>query len=202
MKKAFIILSIALMMGACANQEKNCPIDVAALEIEATGTEIIAAGEKTMTVGALPKVGEQAPNFILTSADLSEKSLSDYQGKVVILNIFPSLDTKVCQASVRKFNEEAAQLKNTVILGVSVDLPFATSRFCELEGIENVIPLSAFRSNFGNQYGVKIASGKLKGLLSRAIVVIDSDGKVIYTEQVSDISYEPNYQAALEAIPN
>lgn len=196
MRNLFLILFV-LCLTACQATNQECAQEVILNE---NGTEIIATGEKAMTVGTLPKVGEKAPNFILTAADLSEQSLSDYQGKRVVLNIFPSLDTKVCQTSVRKFNEEATKLENTVVLGISADLPFATSRFCELEGIENIIPLSSFRSNFGNQYGVKIADGKLKGLLSRAVVVIDTDGKVLYTEQVPDISSEPNYQAAIQAL--
>lgn len=200
MKILVSILPLFFILG-CQNESKECQTSPVTLQSN-TGTEIIAAGEKATTVGKLPEIGTQAPDFILTAADLSEVSLDDFKGKKIILNIFPSLDTKVCQISVRKFNEDASQLKNTIILGISADLPFASSRFCELEGIENVIPLSTFRSNFGDQYGVKIASGKLKGLLSRAVVVLDTKGKVIYTEQVPDISHEPNYEAALDAILN
>ncbi len=128
-------------------------------------------------------------------------TLSDFAGKRIILNIFPSIDTSVCAASVRRFNEEAGKLSNTVVLCISADLPFAHSRFCEEDGLKDIIPLSVFRSkNFGKDYGVEITSGPLKGLLSRAIVIIDETGKVIYTEQVPEIADEPDYDAALSAL--
>lgn len=194
--KILLLVFILSLMG-CAAPNKEC--ESVTLPTK-SGTEITVGGEKVRTVGTLPKVGDRAPDFILTSPDLSDKTLDDFKGKKIILNIFPSLDTKVCQASVRKFNEEASQLNNTVVLGVSADLPFATSRFCEIEGIKNVKPLSTFRSNFGDQYGVKISEGKLKGLMSRAVVIIAPNGKILYTEQVHDISHEPNYKAALEVV--
>lgn len=156
-------------------------------------------GNPIETVGTLPAVGSAAPAFTLTKTDLSDVTLADFAGKTVILNIYPSVDTGVCATSTRKFNELAAQNPNIAVLCVSADLPFAHSRFCGAEGLENVISLSTFRSpNFGSDYGVTISSGVLAGLLSRAIVVI-KDGKVVYTEQVPEIAQEPNYAAALAA---
>ena len=157
-------------------------------------------GNAVNTVGSLPAVGDTAKNFTLVGTDLSDASLSDYEGKNVILNIFPSINTGVCAESVRKFNKEAASLVNTVVLCISKDLPFAQSQFCGAEGIDNVIMLSDFRTDFGNEYGVLMADGPLKGLLSRAVIVINSEGKVTYTEQVPEIGQEPDYEAALKAV--
>jgi thiol peroxidase len=158
-------------------------------------------GNPVETIGTLPAQGSEAPFFCLVKTDLSEAGPADFASKRVVLNIFPSLDTPVCAASVRRFNQEAAQFVNTVVLCVSADLPFAHSRFCEVEGLKNVISLSVFRSpEFGRDYGVTIASGALKGLLSRAIVIIDADDKVIYSEQVPEITQEPDYEAALKAL--
>ncbi len=158
-------------------------------------------GSPTSTSGELPPVGAQAPDFKLTGTDLSQKSLADFKGKNVVLNIFPSLDTGVCATSVRKFNEKASELDNTVILSISKDLPFAQGRFCANEGIDKVVALSEFKdSNFSDAYQVKIGGGPLEGLLSRAVVVIDPEGKVAYTQQVSEITDEPDYEKALEAI--
>ncbi|WP_262247613.1 thiol peroxidase [Parapedobacter soli] len=158
-------------------------------------------GTEVHTTGSLPEVGSKAPDFKLVASDLSTKSLSDYQGKKVILNIFPSLDTGTCAASVRAFNEKAAGLDNTVVLGISKDLPFAQGRFCEVEGIKNVATLSEFRdSNFSDAYQVKMTDGPLEGLLSRGVVVIAEDGTVKYTEQVAEVTNEPNYDAALAAL--
>ncbi len=158
--------------------------------------------ELNVTVaGTLPAVGSQAPNFTFVKGDLSEVTLPDLKGKKVLLNIFPSVDTGVCAASVRRFNKEAASLDNTVVLAVSVDLPFAAGRFCAAEGIENVIAASAFRNpEFAKEYGVLMVDGPLKGLLARSVVAIDTDGKVIYTELVPEVTSEPNYEAALEAL--
>lgn len=158
--------------------------------------------ELTVNVnGNLPTVGSVAPNFTLVKGDLSEVSLSDLKGKKVLLNIFPSVDTGVCAASVRKFNQEAASLENTVVLAISADLPFAGGRFCAAEGIENVATASVFRNpEFAQNYGVLLADGPLKGLLARAVVVIDQDGKVAYTELVPEITNEPNYEKALAAL--
>jgi len=163
--------------------------------------QITLEGKPIETIGQLPTVNTQAPSFTLTGTDLGDTRLSDFSGKNVILNIFPSLDTSVCAASVRRFNAEASGLKNTVVLCISADLPFAHQRFCESEGLARVIPLSIFRSpDFGTKYGVTITTLPLKGLLSRAIVIIDPSGKVIYTEQVPEITQEPDYQRALAAL--
>jgi thioredoxin-dependent peroxiredoxin len=162
---------------------------------------ITLKGNKISTIGNLPAAGITAPAFKLTKTDLSEASLSDFAGKKVVLNIFPSLDTSVCAASVRKFNAELDKLKNTVVLCISRDLPFAHNRFCTTEGLKNVISLSELRdNNFGKTYGVTITDGPLAGLHSRAVVVINESGKVVYSEQVPEITQEPNYDAALKAI--
>ncbi|HHO47644.1 MAG TPA: thiol peroxidase [Desulfobacteraceae bacterium] len=162
---------------------------------------ITLQGNPITTVGELPAVNSQAPPFTLTGTDLADHSLADYAGRTVVLNIFPSLDTSVCAASVRRFNAEAGGLDNTVVLCISADLPFAHKRFCETEGLDRVIPLSVFRSpDFGRDYGVNISSGPLAGLISRAIVIIDPSGKVIYTEQVPEITQEPDYAAALRSL--
>ncbi|MFZ5774564.1 MAG: thiol peroxidase [Thermodesulfobacteriota bacterium] len=158
-------------------------------------------GEALETVGELPKIGAAAPPFSLTKTDLAEVSNHDFAGKAVVLNIFPSIDTPVCAASVRRFNQEAANREGVAVLCVSADLPFAHGRFCEVEGLNNVIAVSVFRSPaFGLGYGVTIASGVLRGLLSRAIVIIDKGGKVAYAEQVPEIAQEPDYAAALAAL--
>ncbi len=162
--------------------------------------QITLEGNPFQTVGELPAVGAQAPAFSLTATDLSEKTLDEFSGKKVVLNIFPSIDTSVCAASVRRFNQDASSMDNTVVLCVSADLPFAHSRFCEAEGLKDVVPVSVFRSQFGSDYGVTVADGPIAGLLSRAVVIIDGNGKVVYTEQVPEITQEPDYQAALNAI--
>jgi thiol peroxidase len=162
--------------------------------------QITLKGNPFNTVGDLPPVGSAAPAFIVTSNKLADVSLAQYSGKKVILNIFPSIDTPVCATSVRKFNEQASKLENTVILCVSADLPFAQSRFCGAEGIENVESVSTFRSSFGQDYGVTIVNGPLAGLLSRAIVILDSVGQVVYTQQVSEIADEPDYETALQYV--
>ena len=163
--------------------------------------EIKVGGNPAKTIGSLPAIGRTAPPFKLVKTDLSEATLADFSGKNIILNIFPSLDTSVCAASVRRFNKEAGDSPNTVVLCISADLPFAHQRFCELEGINDVIPLSVFRSpEFGRDYGVTFISGPLTGLLARAVVIIDRSGKVSYTEQVPEITQEPDYDAALLAL--
>jgi len=151
------------------------------------------------TVGDLPAVGDKAPDFRLVDADLAEFGLGDLSGRKV-LSIFPSIGTGVCQASVRKFNELAAGLENTTVLNVSVDLPFAVAGFCAAEGIEGVHVGSAFRSSFGDDYGVRLLDSKFEGLLARAIVVIDEDSTVTYTELVPQIGQEPDYDAAVAAL--
>src|SRR5690606_15787526 len=153
------------------------------------------------TVGTLPKIGDSAPDFNLTAQDLSSKKLSDYKGSRVIMNIFPSIDTNVCATSVRKFNEKATGLKNTKVLCISKDLPFAQKRFVSDEEIENVTNLSDFRDgNFGKNYGVEMTNGALQGLHSRAVVVLDENGKVIHNQQVADIGQEPDYLTALKPL--
>ncbi|MDR1003893.1 MAG: thiol peroxidase [Prevotellaceae bacterium] len=152
-------------------------------------------------IGTFVQVGNVAPGFELVKTDLSTFSLKDVKGKNVILNIFPSLDTSVCAASVRKFNQLAAGLPDTVVLAISKDLPFAHSRFCTTEGIANVIPLSDFRcTDFDQAYGVRMMDGPLAGLLARSVVVIDKEGRVKYTELVPEITQEPNYEQALDAV--
>ena len=158
-------------------------------------------GDMIHTLGELPTVGSSALNFSLTKSDLSSASLSDYKGKKVVMNIFPSIDTGTCAKSVRQFNEEAAELENTVVLCISKDLPFAQARFCGAEGIKNVVMLSDFRNGkFGKEYKLEFIDGPLQSLLSRAVIVLDVDGKIIYTEQVPEIVDEPNYKAALVAL--
>lgn len=164
------------------------------------GTAIKLKGNTIHTVGQLPAVGTAAKDFTLVADDLSEKSLSDFSGKNIILNIFPSVNTGICAASVRKFNKDAAGLDNTVVLCISKDLPFAQKQFCAAEGIENVVMLSDFRTDFGHAYGVQIADGPMKGLLSRAVIVIDPQGKIVYEEQVPEIGQEPDYEKAIAAV--
>lgn len=162
--------------------------------------EITLKGDPIHTSGNLPDVGSKAPEFKLVATDMSEKSLADYAGKALVLNIFPSLDTPVCANSVRAFNEKAASADATVLC-ISADLPFAHGRFCSSEGIENVVNLSTFRSpEFGETYGMQIVDGALAGVLGRAVVVVDGKGNVAYTELVPEIAQEPDYEAALAAI--
>jgi thiol peroxidase len=150
--------------------------------------------------GELPLVGAQAPDFLLTRGDLSDVALKDFAGSRIVLNIFPSIDTPVCATSVRTFNAKFHSRIGTVVLCVSMDLPFAQGRFCAAEGLNNVIPASAFRSpGFGKAYGVLIADGPLAGLLARAVVIIGTGGKVVYTQLVDEITREPDYDAALKA---
>lgn len=159
-------------------------------------------GNPVSLTGEFIQVGAVAPEFSLVKGDLSSLTLNDVKGKYAVLNIFPSMDTGVCAASVRKFNELAAEMPNTVVLAISKDLPFAQSRFCSAEGIENVVSLSDYRytSDFAEKYGVLMTDGPLAGLLARAVVIINPEGKVIYTELVPEITQEPNYDAALAAI--
>jgi thioredoxin-dependent peroxiredoxin len=158
-------------------------------------------GNPVNTAGNLPAQGSKAPGFKMVKTDLSEAKLEDFTGKKILLNIFPSLDTGVCAASVRKFNEKAAGLTNSVVLSVSKDLPFAMGRFCTTEGIENVVSLSGFRnSEFGKSFGIEMTDGPLAGLYARSVVVIDEAGKVVYTELVPEITTEPDYDKALAAM--
>ena len=158
-------------------------------------------GSVVNTNANLPSVGSQAPDFALVKNDLSILSLADLKGKKAVLNIFPSIDTGVCAASVRRFNKEAASLSNTVVVCISRDLPFAQARFCGAEGIENVVNASEFRNDkFSTAYGVLEIDGPLEGLLARAVVILDENGVVKYTELVNEITEEPNYAAALAAL--
>jgi thiol peroxidase len=162
---------------------------------------ITLKGDAINTIGNLPEVGSKAADFLLKTVELSEKTLSDFAGKKIVLNIFPSIDTGTCATSVREFNIKAAELKNTVVLCVSKDLPFAQARFCGAEGIDNVVMLSDFSNgSFGKDYELEITNGPLAYLHSRVVIVLDETGTVLYTEQVSDIVDEPNYEAALKAI--
>lgn len=162
---------------------------------------ITLKGNEIQTIGILPKAGEKAPDFTLTAGDLSQKTLSDYAGKKIILNIFPSVDTGTCATSVRNFNKEAAALENTKVLCISKDLPFAQGRFCGAEGIDNVEMLSDFATgNFGDNYALTISNGPLAHLHSRCVVVVDEKGIVTYAEQVGEIVDEPNYEKALKAL--
>ena len=164
-------------------------------------TKITLGGAAISTIGEIPKNGTKAPDFKLTATYLSKKSLSDFNGFTLLLNIFPSVDTGTCSASVRAFNKSAASIENTKILCISRDLPFAQQRFCGAEGIENVIMLSDFADgNFGKNYGLEIADSAFKNLHSRAVIVINSDGNISYSEQVSEIANEPNYDNALAAL--
>jgi thiol peroxidase len=163
--------------------------------------QVTLKGNPVHTVGELPRVGGAAPAFTLTRKDLAEISAADYQGQRLVLNVFPSIDTPTCATSVRKFNAQASGVPNTTVLCVSADLPFATSRFCAAEGLEKVVPASVFRNpGFGTAYGLTFSDGPLRGLLARAVVVIDAGGKVLYTELVPEIANEPNYEAALAAL--
>ncbi len=162
---------------------------------------ITLGGNPINTSGELPNTGTKAHDFQLVKTDLSIASLADFAGNRLVLNIFPSIDTGTCAASVRKFNEKASALKNTKVLCISRDLPFAQKRFCGAEGLENVINLSDFKSgSFGKNYGLEITEGPLSGLHSRVVIVIDETGTIVYTEQVAEIADEPNYDAALAVL--
>jgi thiol peroxidase len=162
--------------------------------------EIKLKGNPIHTIDELPAVGLKAPDFVLTGVDLSDKTLSEFNGKRVILNVFPSVDTPVCAASVRKFNQEASNLENTVVLCISADLPFAHSRFCGAEGLNNVISLSSFRSNFAEAYGLKIVDGPMAGLTARAVLIVNENGHIAYHELVPEIAQEPDYEKALSVL--
>ena len=158
-------------------------------------------GNTIETSGTLPKIGSKAPDFKLTANDLSTKTLNDFKGSKIVLNIFPSVDTGTCAQSVRSFNKEASALENTKVLCISRDLPFANARFCGAEGLENVISLSDFKDgSFGKDYGLDFISGPFDGLHSRCVIVLDENGIVKYTEQVAEIADEPNYSNALKAL--
>ena len=157
-------------------------------------------GKPIQTLGELPALGSKAPDFSLVNGKLTDVTLATYAGQKKVLNIVPSLDTPTCAASTRKFNEEASHLYNTVVLVISADLPFAQCRFCEVEGLKHVVPLSTFRSNFADEYGVKLVDSILAGLTARAVIIIDEHDKVIYTQLVADIANEPDYERALSVL--
>ena len=158
-------------------------------------------GQPCHTYGTLPAPGTEAPCYHLTGLNLNEVQCNEFAGRRVVLNIFPSLDTEICARSVRRFNEEASSLDNTTVLCVSMDLPFAMWRFCTVEGIKNVVPASAFRSPlFAQKFGVQLVDGPLAGLLSRAVIVLDTDRKVLYSELVEEITNEPDYEGALSVL--
>ena len=162
---------------------------------------VTLGGNAVAVNGNFPKKGDSAPDFTLTGSDLKEVGLKDFQGKRKVLNIVPSLDTPVCQTSTRTFNQHASGLDNTVVLVVSADLPFVGKRFCGAEGLNNVTTLSTFRNReFHSKYGVDVGDGPLKGMTARAVVVLDANNKVLYSELVPEIKNEPNYQAALAAL--
>jgi len=163
--------------------------------------QITFKGIPIHTASSLPSIGSDAPDFTVIKSDLSPISLRELRGKKVVLNIFPSLDTSVCATSVRRFNMEAAKLENTVVLCISRDLPFAHKRFCVAEGIDNVVTGSEYRDfSFSDAYGIRIIDGPLAGLHSRAVVVVNEQGKIIYTEQVPEIAQEPEYEKAVAAL--
>ncbi|MEC6814509.1 thiol peroxidase [Photobacterium toruni] len=162
---------------------------------------VTVEGEKLSVVGQFPQAGQLAPEFTLCGADLSDLTLSSLRGKKVVLNIFPSIDTPVCAMSVRAFNQMAAGIDNTVVVCISADLPFAANRFCTTEGLDNVKTASFFREpQFTQTYGVNINEGLLKGLAARAVIIVNEDGQVTYSELVAEIKHEPNYEAAMKAL--
>jgi len=163
-------------------------------------SNITLKGNEVHTLGKLPEVGFTVKDFALVDSGLNVKTLENFDGKKKVFNIFPSIDTPTCASSARKFNEEANNLENTVVINVSKDLPFALNRFCAAEGLNNVETLSDFRGTFGDDYEVTITDSPMKGLLSRAVIVTDENNKVVYTEQVSEIANEPNYEAALDSL--
>lgn len=200
LRQTFIVMT-AMLLTACepTEQKETCPAEKASVAPDTT--TVVMRGESIAVVGQQPQVGSLAPDFTAVKNDLSDLTLASLKGKRVVLNIFPSIDTGVCAQSVRSFNERAAELDNTVVLCLSKDLPFAQARFCGAEGIDKVETLSLFRNDdFDLDYGVRIASGALQGLLARAVVVIDAEGKIVYHELVANISQEPNYDAAIQAL--
>ncbi|MCT1544911.1 MULTISPECIES: thiol peroxidase [Kocuria] len=162
--------------------------------------ETAMQGNPVHTVGELPAEGTSVRSFDLVGADLGPVASDEFTGQRMVLNIFPSLDTGVCAQSVREFNQRASELQNTTVLCVSKDLPFAQARFCGTEGLDNVVTASAFRSSFGEDYGVTMTDGPLQGLLARAVVVVDENGQVVHSQLVPEISQEPDYDAAVAAL--
>ena len=193
----------AIMVKNCTKTAVVAILAIMAVGLGAqeNGASVLIGGADVALSGVLPEVGSVAPDFLLVDTDLQEVTLASYEGKNKIISVVPSLDTRVCALSARKFNEHINELDNTVMINVSVDLPFAARRFCEAEGLEKIVALSAFRApHFGHQYGLRIEEGAFEGLLARAVVVLDDSNTVIYSELVPDIGLEPNYEAILSAI--
>lgn len=200
-KLKMALVAMVALFAACTqtNQQNACCTEKASQAPDTT--MVTMRGAELPVLGHQPVVGEIAPDFVAVKADLSEISLGELKGRRVVLNIFPSIDTGVCAQSVRAFNEHAAALDNTVVLCVSKDLPFAQARFCGAEGIDKVMTVSMFRNaDFDLDYGVRIDTGALRGLLARAVVVIDAEGKIIYNELVPEIGQEPDYEAVISAL--
>ena len=201
----YLVFATILLVTGCnaqnnQSENKTTSVMTSSNVSQNNGTAITLHGNTIHTVGKLPAVGTEIKDFTLTDTSLAEKSLADFKGKTLIMNIFPSINTGVCAKSVREFNKDAASLNNTTVLCISKDLPFAQKAFCGAEGIDHVVMLSDFRSDFGHEYGVQIADGPMKGLLSRAVIVVNSEGKIVYEEQVPEIGQEPDYAAALKAV--
>jgi len=197
---AVIVGAAGMIAFSITAGEENAvrPVDTA--QGESAMETITFKGQPVRIAGLLPRIGTVAPLFKLTAADLSDIGLDKFAGKTKILNIVVSLDTGVCALSAKRFNEEISKLTDTVLINISADLPFAQKRFCESQSLSNIVTLSTMRSpSFGKDYGVRIVSGPLAGLLSRAVLVLDPNNKVIYAEQVPEITKEPNYEAALAA---
>ena len=194
------LIGLFIAFGSFAQKKQSHKIKKMSTTETSHGTTITLGGKPIHTSGKLPAVGTQVKDFTLTGVDLSEKTLGDFKGKYIIMNIFPSVNTGICSKSVRKFNEDAASLNNTTILCISKDLPFAQKQFCGAEGIDKVVMLSDFRNNFGMNYGVQLTDGPMKGLLSRAVIVVDPTGKIVYEQQVPEIGQEPDYVSAISSI--
>lgn len=204
-KILFSALALILISASCStnnNQTENQKSsEMTSTNNETSnGTLITLGGQPIHTVGKLPAKGSQLPDFTLTDTSLQEKTLADFKGKYLILNIFPSVNTGVCSKSVREFNKDAAGLENTTVLCISKDLPFAQKAFCGAEGIDNVVMLSDFRTDFGKTFGVQMADGPMRGLLSRAVIVVNPEGNIVYEQQVPEIGQEPDYTSALAAV--
>jgi thiol peroxidase len=179
----------------------GCQIIIQLPAKEAKMATIKIGGNPVQTAGELPKPGDPAPKFMLTKTDLTDMSLKDFSGKKIVLNIFPSIDTSVCSASVRRFNQEISNFPGAVVICASLDLPFAHKRFCEAEGLNDVIPGSELRDRaFGDDYGVRIIEGPLKGLLARSVVVVDEKGVVLFSKLVEELSTEPDYEEVLDVL--
>lgn len=186
----------AVCVTGCISGRQNNMEESKMKEIKLKGNQIHISGD-------FPAVGSDAPDFVLTKTDMSDVSLKDFKGRKIVLNIFPSIDTPVCAMSVRKFNEEASKLGNIAVLCISEDLPFAHARFCGAEGIKDVVSLSDLRKrDFGRKYGLEILDGPIAGLLARAVIIIDENGKVQYVQLIPEIAQEPDYEAVLMALKN